>query len=260
MWLAFPCCFECHRSLAVLKLHRVDSLFKISETINFTISICELDRLEANQSCHPLVIDSSTSRASALAVRCCTMAYSFRTEALLVGYLSQLLSQYCFWGQNEYAAVAWHDCFNGLSDRTDRTGLLPFALSSQGTLHRVKCLGRVAVSRPLHSCCLLLPCCFSAFPSGQVPSCLRSFGWQMLTVSRGKEVQNIKQLVVQQNKQFDDALAKCVASKQLEAVYGNRLTDWGDYCTEIFLPNIFFLRGISKRVYRHLVSKLYEKT
>jgi hypothetical protein len=45
----------------------------------------------------------------------------------------------------------------------------------------------------------------------------------MLTVSRGKEVQNIKQLVVQQNKQFDDALAKCVASKQLEAVYGNRL-------------------------------------
>ena len=44
----------------------------------------------------------------------------------------------------------------------------------------------------------------------------------MLTVSRGKEVQNIKQLVVQQNKQFDDALAKCVASKQLEAINDNR--------------------------------------
>ena len=56
-------------------------------------------------------------------------------------------------------------------------------------------------------------------------------------MSRGKEVQNIKQLVVRENKQFDDALAKCVASKQLEAAFSNRLLKLlhGHFPSEHFL-------------------------
>lgn len=42
--------------------------------------------------------------------------------------------------------------------------------------------------------------------------CQNEYAAELFTES-GKEVQNIKQLVVRENKQFDDALAKCVASK-----------------------------------------------
>lgn len=42
--------------------------------------------------------------------------------------------------------------------------------------------------------------------------CQNEYAAELFTES-SKEVQNIKQLVVQQNKQFDDALAKCLASK-----------------------------------------------
>lgn len=89
--------------------------------------------------------------------------------------------------------------------------------TESSALAELQCL---ALCIPVAYCC---PVALLIFPLGKSQVACASFGWQMLTVSRGKEVQNIKQLVVQQNKQFDDALAKCVASKQLEAVYGNRL-------------------------------------